>query len=161
MKTFTVRSEELGGQFTTDQLYNDWGAGGKNISPHLKWENAPAETKCFAVTMYDASAPTGSGWWHWILFNIPSTVDQLLAGAGSTLPEFLPKGAVSSLTDFAKPGYGGPVPMPGSGFHPYVITVHALSHPLELDDTANPALVGFQMSPLTIAKASLMVYLHV
>ena len=65
-------------------------------------------------------------------------------------PDLLPKGAVSGLTDFAKPGYGGPVPILNSGFHPYLITVYALNATLELDARANPALVGFIMGPLTI-----------
>lgn len=161
MKTFTLKSHKLGGQFTPEYYYDGWGAGGDNLSPDLYWEHAPEGTKAFAVTMYDAAAPTGSGWWHWVLFNIPATVQELSAGAGSTKPETVPAGAVLSLTDFAKPGYGGPVPIPGSGFHPYVITVHALKEPLALGADANPALVGFQMGAVTLAKASIIAYVHV
>ncbi len=161
MNTFTLKSDDLGGQFTSKYFFDGWGAAGENVSPHLKWENQPATTKSFAVTMYDSAAPTGSGWWHWIVFNIPATVHELAAGAGSSLPDLLPSGAVSGLTDFAKPGYGGPVPIPNSGFHPYLITVHALSTSLELDSKANPALVGFMMGAATIAKASILAYLKV
>lgn len=160
-KTFTLESEDLGGQFTSDHFFDDWGSVGKNISPHLRWENAPEATACFAVTMFDPATPTGSGWWHWVLFNIPSNVSHLLSGAGSANPELLPRGAVSALTDFAKPGYGGPIPFPGSGFHPYIITIYALSAQLELEAAANPALVGVKMAAITLAKASIVVYLHV
>lgn len=161
MKTFSLISNDLGGQYTPKHFFNDWGAGGENVSPHLKWENAPEGTVSFAVTIYDAAAPTGSGWWHWVVFNIPATCTELASGAGSTAPELFPAGAVSGKTNFGKPGYGGPVPIPGSGFHPYLITVHALNKSLELDETADPAMVGFQMGFATIAKASILVYLNV
>ncbi|NOW95933.1 YbhB/YbcL family Raf kinase inhibitor-like protein [Mucilaginibacter sp. SG564] len=161
METFTLSSNELGGQMTPRFFFNDWGAGGENVSPQLSWENAPEGTKSFAITMYDPAAPTGSGWWHWVMFNIPANVTELKSGAGSTAPELKPAGAVSGLTDFGKPGYGGPVPIPGSGFHPYAITVHALNTTLPLDDKANPQLVGFNMGPATLAKASILVYLKV
>jgi Raf kinase inhibitor-like YbhB/YbcL family protein len=161
MDTFTLTSADLGGQFTSRQFFNDWGAPGENVSPQLSWKNAPEATASFAITMYDPSTPTGSGWWHWVLFNIPETVSELASGVASTHPELLPPGSVNSITDFGRPGYGGPVPMPGSGFHPYIITVHALSARLALDEKANPALVGFTMGPLTLAKAALLVYLNV
>lgn len=160
MKTFTLTSKDLGGQFTLPHFFDGWGAGGQNISPQLSWQNAPEGTKSFAVTIYDAAAPTGSGWWHWVVFNIPADVNELASGAG-TNPELLPKGAISGLTDFGKPGYGGPVPIPGSGFHPYLITVHALSEVLSLDGNTNPATAGFTMGPLTLGKASLISYLKV
>ena len=160
-KTFTVKSVGLGGQFTREYYFNDWGVGGGNLSPELDWENVPAGTQAFAVTMYDAAAPTGSGWWHWVLFNVPASTTGLKAGAASTHPELLPAGSVSSLNDFGKVGYGGPVPIPGSGFHPYVITVHALKAPLKLDKNANPALVGFNLGQNTIAKASIIAYVYV
>jgi Raf kinase inhibitor-like YbhB/YbcL family protein len=161
MKTFTLKSSDLGGQFTNLHFYNDWGVNGENISPQLSWEEVPEGTESFAATIYDPKAPTGSGWWHWIVFNIPKDIRELPSGAGSLYPELLPQGSVSGLTDFGKPGYGGPVPIPGSGFHPYCITIHALSAKLDLDQYANPALVGFQMGGITLAKASLLVYLKV
>lgn len=160
-KPFTLKSAQLGGQLTPEYYYNDWGVKGGNVSPDLTWENAPEEAKAFAITMYDAAAPTGSGWWHWVLFNIPGTVKSLKAGAGSTHLDGLPAGSVSSLNDFGKFGYGGPVPIPGSGFHPYVITVYALKKKLDLDKNANPALVGFNLTAHTIAKASIIAYVQV
>lgn len=160
-KTFTLKSASLGGQFTKEFYYNDWGVNGGNISPELIWENAPEGTQAFAVTMYDAAAPTGSGWWHWVLFNLPKDQKALKAGAASTQHEFLPAGSISSLNDFKQYGYGGPVPIPGSGYHPYVITVYALKSKLNLDKDANPALVGFNLSANVIAKASIVAYVHV
>lgn len=161
METFTLTSKDLGGQFTTKHFFNDWGAGGENVSPHLKWVNAPEKAAAFAVTMYDPAAPTGSGWWHWVVFNIPSEISELPSGAGTVETSRLPGGAILGNTDFGKPGYGGPVPIPGSGYHPYLITVHALSKKLDLDASVNPAMVGFQMGGVTIAKASMLVYVHV
>lgn len=160
-KTFTLKSAQLGGQFTPKYYYNDWGVKGENVSPDLQWENAPSNTVAFAVTMYDAAAPTGSGWWHWVLFNVPANVSSLAAGAASTNPDKLPAGSVSSLNDFMKFGYGGPVPIPGSGFHPYVITVYALKTKLTLDKNANAALVGFNLNANTIAKASIVACVYV
>lgn len=160
-KTFTLKSTGLGGQLTKDFYYNDWGVNGGNVSPDLLWENAPEGTQAFAVTMYDAAAPTGSGWWHWVLFNLPKETKALKAGAASTHPEFLPQGSISSFNDFKQYGYGGPVPIPGSGYHPYVITVYALKAKLNLDKDANPALVGFNLSANTIAKASIVAYVYV
>ncbi|KOS06117.1 kinase inhibitor [Flavobacterium akiainvivens] len=160
-KTFTLKSATLGGQLTNDFYYNDWGVKGGNISPDLSWDNAPDGTQAFAITMYDAEAPTGSGWWHWVLFNLPKDTKALKAGAASTHPELLPAGSISSLNDFKQYGYGGPVPIPGSGYHPYVITVYALKSKLNLDKDANPALVGFNLSANVIAKASIIAYVYV
>nr|WP_315033058.1 YbhB/YbcL family Raf kinase inhibitor-like protein [uncultured Chryseobacterium sp.] len=160
--TFTVKSKELGGQLTKTFYFNDWGVGGENISPGLEWSNAPQGTEAFAVTMYDPGAPTGSGWWHWVLFNIPKDTQSLKLGAGTFMNlNLLPKESISSLNDFGKYGYGGPVPIPGSGFHPYMITVYALKSKLKLDKNANPALVGFNLNLNTIAKASLVAYVYV
>ncbi|WP_116788977.1 YbhB/YbcL family Raf kinase inhibitor-like protein [Flavobacterium psychrotrophum] len=161
LKTFTLKSNTLGGQLTKEFYYNDWGVNGGNISPDLQWENAPEGTQAFAVTMYDAAAPTGSGWWHWVLFNLPKDTKSLKAGAASIHPELLPAGSISSLNDFKKYGYGGPVPIPASGYHPYVITIYALKSKLNLDKDANPALVGFNLSANVIAKASIIAYVYV
>jgi Raf kinase inhibitor-like YbhB/YbcL family protein len=161
MKTFTLKSIELEGQFTSEYFFDGLGVNGGNISPDLYWENAPELTKSFAVTIYDPATQTGSGWWHWVVFNIPGEVSSLQKGAGSVSPELFPTKAVSSLNDFGKNGYGGPVTIPGSGFHPYMITVHALSDFLKLDQTANPAFVGIMMYPLILAKASIVAYLKV
>lgn len=161
MNTFTLKSRELSGQFTSEYFYDGLGVNGGNQSPDLYWENAPEQTRAFAITVYDPATQSGSGWWHWVVFNIPATITSLARGAGSTAPHLLPPEAVSSLNDFGKTGYGGPVTIPGSGFHPYIITVHALSELLNLDETATPAFVGIMMNELVLAKSSIVAYLKV
>src|SRR5215468_11973543 len=81
-QTFKLKSKDIGGQMTLQQVLNGFGCTGQNLSPQLGWDNAPAGTKSFAITIYDKDAPTGSGWWHWIVFNIPATTNELKPGAG-------------------------------------------------------------------------------
>jgi Raf kinase inhibitor-like YbhB/YbcL family protein len=158
-QTFTLKSKELGGSATMKQVFNGFGCTGENISPQLSWENAPKETKSFAVTIHDESAPTGSGWWHWLIFDIPATTTELLSNAGDVSKNIAPSGTIQSVTDFGKAGYGGPCPPEGNGFHKYTITVYALkTAKLGVDKTANAALVGFNLNGNTIAKASLVFY---
>lgn len=158
-QTFTLKSSNLGGQATIKQVFNGFGCKGENISPQLSWENAPAQTKSFVVTVYDPDAPTGSGWWHWLVFDIPANVNELKSGAGDILKNLIPQGAVQSKTDFGSYGYGGPCPPEGDDFHRYVFTIHALKvEKLGLDKNANPALVGFYLKQNTIAKASVIAY---
>lgn len=158
-QTFTLKSTELGGQATAKQVFGGFGCTGENVSPQLAWENAPEGTKSFAITMYDPDAPTGSGWWHWLAFDIPTSVEELKSGAGSSQSKLLPKGMIQSLTDYGTTGYGGPCPPEGHGFHSYIITVYALdTDKLGLDKTANPALVGYMINSKTIEKASIVVY---
>ena len=157
--TFTLTSATLGGQATDAEVFDGFGCAGANQSPQLSWTGAPAGTRSFAVTMYDPDAPTGSGWWHWVAFDIPATVHELPAGAGSVAPESFPARAVQSLTDYGTIGYGGPCPPEGDGPHQYVITVYALgTERLGPDATANPATVGFYLGNNTLAKASLVAY---
>ena len=124
--TFTLTSQDLGGQAATSNEFNGFGCKGKNESPQLSWANAPEGTKSFAVTMYDPDAPTGSGWWHWVVFDIPSNITELVANAGNVELSLAPKGAIQSITDYGAKGYGGPCPPEGHGLHQYIITVFAL-----------------------------------
>lgn len=156
-QTFTLKSNDLGGQFANKQYFNGMGYTGDNQSPALSWENAPAGTKAFAVTMYDFDAPTGSGFWHWVVYNIPADVKELKAGAGNPAKNLLPAGAVQGLTDYGQPGYGGPAPVPGLP-HTYLITVYALKTTLQLDKGATPAFVGFNLNMNILAKASMVAY---
>ena len=156
-QTFTLKSKDIGGQATQKEFFNGMGCTGQNISPELSWENAPAGTQYYAVTMYDKDAPTGSGFWHWVVFNIPSGVSSLQANAGDISKNIAPKEAIQSMTDFGKAGYGGPCPPPGAP-HQYLITVYALKNRIELDKNAMPAIVGFYLNQNMLAKASIVMY---
>ena len=111
-----------------DQVFNSFGCKGKNLSPELHWSGAPEGTKSFALMVHDPDAPTGSGFWHWIVYNIPADVDHLPAEAGDPKKPGLPKGAVQGRTDFGTVGYGGPCPPPGKPHH-YHFVVYALDVP--------------------------------
>lgn len=158
-QTFTLKSTDLGGQSTKKQEFNGFGCEGENASPQLSWANAPKETKSFAITMYDPDAPTGSGFWHWIVFNIPSHINELVTNAGNTSLSLMPKEAIQSITDYGMKGFGGPCPPKGHGIHQYIITIYALkTDKLPLDANTNPAIVGFYLWQNTIEKASLITY---
>jgi hypothetical protein len=156
---FTLKSDELRGQLTQDQVYMGMGCTGKNISPALKWVNAPKNTKSFAITVYDPDAPTGSGWWHWVIFNIRPDVTELKRDAGNPAKGIAPQGSIQSMTDFGKPGFGGACPPVGDKPHRYIFTVYALDvAKLDLDAKTSPAMVGFNVNHHAIAKATLVSY---
>ncbi|MDI1345593.1 MAG: YbhB/YbcL family Raf kinase inhibitor-like protein [Pseudolabrys sp.] len=139
-------------------LSSDFGFGcaGGNQSPHLTWTGAPAGTKSFAVTCYDPDAPTGSGFWHWLVVNIPADVIELKLGAGSA-GGALPKGALMTRTDFGKPGYGGPCPPEGDHPHRYLFTVFAVGvEKLDVGADTAAAVIGFNLHFNTLAKAAIM-----
>ena len=136
------------------QVYNGMGQSGANLSPALHWQGAPEGTKSFVITAYDPDAPTGSGWWHWVVVNIPPTVTSVPEGAGSGKGG-LPEGALQVRTDFGAPGYGGAAPPPGH-LHRYVFTVYALDVPsLDVTADSSPALVGFMVHHHQLAAARL------
>lgn len=156
---FTLKSPDIGGQLSKSQVFSGFGCKGENISPELSWQNAPKNTKSYAVTAYDPDAPTGSGWWHWVFFNIPNNITNLKAGAGNPQNNLAPKGSVQSVTDFGSTGYGGACPPSGDKPHRYIFTVYALDvEKLGADAKSSPALVGFFLNQHTIAKASLIAY---
>lgn len=133
--------------------------GGNNISPQLSWINAPADTRSFAITMYDKDAPTGGGFWHWIMFNIPATVFEVPANAGNTFNHLAPESAIQGMNDYGTYGYGGPMPPHGHGWHQYLITIYALdTENLILSKNTPPAQVGFQLWKHVIEKASIVFY---
>ncbi len=157
--TFTLSSKTLGGNATKTEEFNGFGCTGDNVSPQLSWANAPEGTKSFAITMHDPDAPTGSGWWHWVVFDIPGEVKNVAANAGNLEKGLMPKTAIQSVTNYGVPGYGGPCPPENHGIHQYVITVHALKvDKLGLDANTNPATVGYYIWNNTIAKASIVSY---
>ncbi|HML11102.1 MAG TPA: YbhB/YbcL family Raf kinase inhibitor-like protein [Stellaceae bacterium] len=139
------------------QVFNGFGCTGQNISPALSWSGEPAGTQSFAVTMFDPDAPTGSGWWHWTVFNIPASVHSLPAGAGTDPSKDLPAGAVQGRNDFGFSFYGGPCPPVGAHAHHYEITVYALKVPkLDLDASASGAKVGFNLNADALATANIV-----
>ena len=156
-QTFTLKSNDISGQATNRQIGNILGWHGDNVSPELHWENAPAGTQAFAVTMYDKDAPTGSGFWHWLVFNIPVNVTELPSDAGNLSKNLTPAGAIQSNHDAGAPGYIGPTPPPGP-IHEYIITVYALKSKIALDKSAGPALVGFYLNANVLEKASVVMY---
>ncbi len=156
-QTFTLKSNSVGGQATQKEFANSFGCHGENISPQLSWENAPAGTQCFAVTIYDKDAPTGSGFWHWVIFNIPGDVKELKAGAGTLSKNLAPKDAIQSNNDGGMAGYMGPCPPPGAP-HQYLVTVYALKEKLSLDKNATPPYVGYMLNAGSLGRASLVFY---
>ncbi len=158
---FSLGSPQLkpGGRLAETQVFSGFGCIGKNISPALLWKDAPAGVKSFAVTVYDPDAPTGSGWWHWLIFNIPANIYNLPENAGDSGSVLAPKGSVQSRTDYGKPGYGGACPPVGDKPHRYQFTVYALdTERIDLDANASGAMVGYYLNSHTIARALLTVY---
>ena len=154
---FTLQSAEIKPNSTiaAAQVYKGFGCDGDNVSPSLSWKNAPAGAKSFAVTVYDPDAPTGSGWWHWVIFNIPPNMTSLSLGIGNPASGQTPKGAVQSRTDFGKPGYGGPCPPKGDKPHRYIFTIYALKvAKIDADENASGALVGFMLNANKLGEAS-------
>jgi Raf kinase inhibitor-like YbhB/YbcL family protein len=141
------------------QVYNSFGCSGKNISPALKWSGAPNGTKSFAVTVYDPDAPTGSGWWHWLVYNIPATVTELPQHAGDADGKQLPAGAVQGRTDFGTAGFGGACPPAGDKPHRYIFTVYALkTEKIDAPAASTAAMVGYMLNGNQLAKSSVTAY---
>jgi Raf kinase inhibitor-like YbhB/YbcL family protein len=154
---FTLNSPTVkpGSMLGEAHVFKGFGCEGKNISPALKWSGAPKDTRSFAVTVYDPDAPTGSGWWHWVVINIPANVTELAEGAGAADGKGLPAGAVQGRTDFGAPGFGGACPPKGDKPHRYIFTVHALkTDKIEVPPDASAALVGFMLNANKLGKAS-------
>lgn len=134
-------------------VFKGFGCEGENVSPTLSWSGAPEETKSYAVTIYDPDAPTGSGWWHWIVYNIPADVTELAMGANST---GLPEGVKQGRNDYGQNAYGGPCPPVGDKPHRYIVTIHALNvESLDIAADAPAAQIGFNLHSHGIAKAEL------
>lgn len=157
---FILTSPKLvpGGGLGQEQLFNGFGCTGGNISPELNWSGEPSGTKSFAVTVYDPDAPTGSGWWHWVMFNIPATVHKLVENSGQPANGTAPAGSVQSRTDFGGTGYGGACPPAGDKPHRYRFTVWALDvDALPFDKDASGAMVGFFLHQHQLGHAEVMV----
>ncbi len=155
--TFALSSPEIqaGGMIPASFEFNGFGCSGENKSPVLQWRGAPQGTRSFAVTVYDPDAPTGSGWWHWLVINIPADVTELPGNAGVPNSSTLPKTARQIRNDYGVNAWGGVCPPPGDAPHRYVFTVHALTvDMLDVPADATAALTGFMINANTLATAS-------
>ncbi|MHB1287399.1 MAG: YbhB/YbcL family Raf kinase inhibitor-like protein [Leptospirales bacterium] len=146
-----------GGKIGMKQVFSGFGCSGGNVSPEIRWRHLPKGTKSIALTTYDPDAPTGSGWWHWVVYNLPPSVSELKRGEGSADGGNLPAGAIQAVTDFGKKGYGGPCPPKGDRPHHYIFTVYALkvAH-LDLPPNASPALIGYYLHMNMIGKGTIV-----
>ena len=154
LPTFTLTSDSFadGGEWSGDLVSGIMGAGGKDVSPQLRWSGFPEETKSFAVTVYDPDAPTGSGFWHWAVADLPASVTELPADAGDGSE--LPGGAVTLANDAGLNRFIGAAPPPGHGVHRYYVVVHAVGvEKLDLPQGATPAFLGFNLFQQAIARA--------
>ncbi len=153
MEKFFLYSPNIDEKFHLPQVYPL--CGGNNVSPELKWENAPATTKSFAVTMFDPDAPTEHGWWHWLVVNIPKEITKLPENAGSPTSEFFDLG-IQTVNDYGEIGYGGPCPPPGPP-HRYILTVYALSiGGFKISKEINPGILNEYIQKYAIDKASVI-----
>ncbi|PLC60660.1 kinase inhibitor [Citrobacter sp. L55] len=155
---FSLSSSDMqeGKPLHPGQFFKGFGCSGGNVSPQLSWKNIPAGTKSFAITVYDPDAPTGSGWWHWTMVNIPLSVTSLPAGAGDVSNTGVPAGAVQGRNDFGYAGFGGACPPEGDKAHRYQFTVWALkTDTLPIDNQSSGALVGFMLNSNVLSKAVL------
>lgn len=157
--TFTVTSTTVtdGAAWPAEQMSGAFGVpGGKDISPQLSWSGAPEGTKSYAVTVYDPDAPTGSGFWHWAVADIPATVTQLPEGAGDETGSSLPDGAIQLPNDARAARFIGAAPPPGHGQHRYFVVVHALDvESIGVPAEGTPAFLGFNMASHILGRAVL------
>jgi Raf kinase inhibitor-like YbhB/YbcL family protein len=152
---FQLTSPDIkpGGTLPMKYVLNVGGCTGENVSPALAWTGAPPGTKSFVVTIYDPDAPSGSGWWHWVMYNIPADANGLAEGAG--VPGKQPAGAMQAPNDRGIAGFAGACPPKGDRPHHYIFTVNALKiDKLAIPETASPAMVGFNVHFNSLGKAS-------
>ena len=155
---FTLVSPDVGkdNPIALDQVFNGFGCKGKNLSPALFWSGAPAGTQSFAIMVHDPDAPTGSGFWHWVAFNIPADAVSIPAEAGDVKKKGMPAGVVQGRNDYGTFGYGGPCPPPGKPHH-YHFRIFALKVPkLDVPADATAALIGFNVNANKIGEADLV-----
>ncbi|HWU47724.1 MAG TPA: YbhB/YbcL family Raf kinase inhibitor-like protein [Humibacter sp.] len=154
--SFALSSTDLADGEPLARAFRDTPSGGSNTSPQLSWSGFPAETKSFAVTVWDADAPTGSGFWHWAVYNIPAAVTSLPRGAGSAGGS-LPARAAMLKNEYRRREFAGAEPPEGTGTHRYFVIVHAVDvERLDLDPESTPAVLGFNLHFHTLARAMLV-----
>jgi Raf kinase inhibitor-like YbhB/YbcL family protein len=154
--SFQLVSDDIAdGRTMADEfVFDQFGMIGKNQSPHLRWHGYPGATLGFGVTCFDPDAPSTSGFWHWMLYDLPVQTTELASGCGELGGSVLPAGARHARNDYGTPAYGGPAPTKGEEPHRYLFAVHALDCArLDVDDDATPAVVGHTMTARTLARA--------
>ena len=155
--SLTSTDVEDGQKLASPQVSGIMGAGGQDVSPQLSWSGFPAGTKSFAVTCYDPDAPTGSGFWHWAVADIPADITELASGSGTPGSSELPQSAITLRNDGGMAGYIGAAPPEGHGPHRYVFAVHAVDvDKLGIDADATPAVLGFNLFSHTLARATIV-----
>ena len=154
--TLTSPDLKANAKVADEQVFNGWDCTGKNVSPALNWSGAPKGTKSFAINLYDSDAPTGSGFWHWVVANIPADATSLAKGAGDPAAAGMPAGAMQFHNDYGAVGYGGPCPPKGDKPHHYHFNIFALDvEKLDVDANTSAAVVGFNVHAHTLAKTTL------
>ncbi len=155
--SFTLTSSDIGAGKTMNkaQEYQGFGCTGDNQSPQLSWRGAPKGTQAFALLVHDPDAPTGSGWWHWQLVNIPANTSELASGAGRADSELLPEGTLTIRNDYGSYDFGGACPPEGHGVHRYQFKLHALSKRLALPENPSAALVGYMVNAHSLGMANI------
>ncbi len=154
---FALSSPDVkkGAPIDMEQVFNGFGCTGKNVSPELKWSGVPEKAKSLALSVYDPDAPTGSGFWHWVVFNIPVDTKGLPKNAGDLKANLMPASAVQSRTDFGVPGWGGPCPPAGDKPHRYIFTLFAVDiDKIDASADTSAAVIGFNLHFHTVAKAT-------
>ena len=150
--SFTVTSADFTDGDEKPVIHRDTAIGGGNVSPQLSWSGFPPETKSFAITVYDPDAPTGTGFFHWAVANIPAEVTSLEQGAGAS-DDSMPNGSLVLPNDMRMSHYYGANPPGGSGRHRYVFVVHAVDVPeLEIAPDLTPVVLGFNLHFHTLAR---------
>ena len=155
-QSMTLTSTDLkeGATIASEQVFKGFGCTGGNLSPALNWSGAPSGTKSFAISMYDPDAPTGSGWWHWVVYDIPASVHALPGGIG--VHAQLPAGVKEGRNDYGAHAFGGTCPPAGDKPHHYIFTVYALKvDKLEVPDDASSALIGFSLHANSLGEAQI------
>ncbi|RKW19915.1 MAG: YbhB/YbcL family Raf kinase inhibitor-like protein [Cardiobacterium sp.] len=155
-QTLQLSSPDIqdGATLTLAQVADSFGCSGKNLSPALQWTGVPKEAKSLVLTVYDPDAPTGSGFWHWAVYNLPASATGLPAGAGATDAK-LPDGAAVLKNDGGIRGFIGACPPPGDTPHRYIYTLYALDSRLDLPADATPAVLGFSLNGKVLASGQL------
>ncbi|MGA8705498.1 MAG: YbhB/YbcL family Raf kinase inhibitor-like protein [Steroidobacteraceae bacterium] len=151
-----IPAVKAGGKLSDAQVFNGFGCSGRNISPAIRWSGAPAGTRSYALTLYDPDAPTGSGWWHWLVYDIPASASALPEHAGDADGKLLPAGAKQGRTDFGTAGFGGACPPAGDKPHHYIFTIYALKvEKIDVPAGASAAMIGFMLNANQLAKTSI------